>query len=100
MPRSKGRRRWRTMSFPISRRDSRSPRRGMRHNTAACSVPRGEEMKTVCAGAGLALVLGTLPAMAQNVKITPLGSHAGELCASDRATIFEDPTGVRILYDV
>jgi L-ascorbate metabolism protein UlaG (beta-lactamase superfamily) len=38
--------------------------------------------------------------MAQNVKITPLGSHEGELCASDRATIFEDPSGVRILYDV
>jgi len=37
--------------------------------------------------------------LAQNVKITPLGSHAGELCARDRATIFEDPTGVRILYD-
>jgi L-ascorbate metabolism protein UlaG (beta-lactamase superfamily) len=39
------------------------------------------------------------PAVAQNVKITPLGSHAGELCSRDRATIFEDPTGVRILYD-
>jgi L-ascorbate metabolism protein UlaG (beta-lactamase superfamily) len=39
------------------------------------------------------------PAVAQNVKITPLGSHAGELCGRDRATIFEDPTGVRILYD-
>lgn len=38
-------------------------------------------------------------ALAQSVKITPLGSHAGELCARDRATIFEDPTGVRILYD-
>ncbi len=38
-------------------------------------------------------------AFAQDVKITPLGSHAGELCARDRATIFEDPTGVRILYD-
>ena len=38
-------------------------------------------------------------ASAQNVKVTPLGSHAGELCARDRATIFEDPTGVRILYD-
>jgi L-ascorbate metabolism protein UlaG (beta-lactamase superfamily) len=38
-------------------------------------------------------------AAAQNVKITPLGSHAGELCMRDRATIFEDPTGVRILYD-
>jgi L-ascorbate metabolism protein UlaG (beta-lactamase superfamily) len=38
-------------------------------------------------------------ASAQTVKITPLGSHAGELCARDRATIFEDPTGLRILYD-
>lgn len=38
-------------------------------------------------------------ASAQNVKITPLGSHAGELCGRDRATLFEDPTGVRILYD-
>src|SRR6266581_4406881 len=36
---------------------------------------------------------------AQVVKIIPLGSHAGELCMRDRATIFEDPTGVRILYD-
>jgi len=36
---------------------------------------------------------------AQNVKITSLGSHVGELCTRDRATIFEDPTGVRILYD-
>jgi len=33
------------------------------------------------------------------VKITPLGSHAGELCRNDRAMVFEDPTGVRILYD-
>ena len=47
-----------------------------------------------------ALVFGGSAAWAQNVKITPLGSHAGELCANDRATLFEDPTGVRILYDV
>lgn len=38
-------------------------------------------------------------AHAQNVRITPLGSHPGELCDRDRATLFEDPTGVRILYD-
>ena len=38
--------------------------------------------------------------LAQLVKITPLGSHEGELCQNDRALIFEDPTGVRILYDV
>lgn len=47
----------------------------------------------------LALTLITLPALAQNVAITPIGSHPGELCANDRATVFEDPTGVRILYD-
>ncbi len=46
-----------------------------------------------------ACLLAAVPALAQNVKITPLGSHAGELCDRDRATIFEDPTGVRILYD-
>src|SRR3546814_11768374 len=37
---------------------------------------------------------------AQTVKITPLGSHAGEFCAFDRAMIFEDPDGPRLLYDV
>jgi len=47
----------------------------------------------------LALAFTCPEAWAQNVKITPLGSHAGELCARDRATIFEDPSGVRILYD-
>ena len=36
---------------------------------------------------------------AQTVKITPLGYHAGELCPDDRALLFEDPTGVRVLYD-
>jgi L-ascorbate metabolism protein UlaG (beta-lactamase superfamily) len=33
------------------------------------------------------------------VKVTPLGSHAGEFCSQDRAILFEDPTGVRILWD-
>src|SRR5262245_16923643 len=40
-----------------------------------------------------------MPAAAQNVKITPLGSHDGEFCPLDRAMIFEDPDGTRILYD-
>src|SRR3546814_9023130 len=31
----------------------------------------------------------------QTVKITPLGSHAGEFCAFDRALILEDPDGTR-----
>ena len=54
--------------------------------------------RTYAVAAFAALVL-TGTAWAQNVKITPLGTHPGELCARDRATIFEDPTGVRILYD-
>src|SRR5438477_13161155 len=45
------------------------------------------------------LALVALPAAAQNVRVTPLGSHDGELCAFDRALIFEDPDGTRILYD-
>jgi len=53
-------------------------------------------MRTTILLAALACVS---TAAAQNVKVTPLGSHAGELCARDRATLFEDPTGVRILYD-
>ena len=55
-------------------------------------------MKKVCVS--IALTLIAVPAFAQNVRITPIGSHPGELCANDRATVFEDPTGVRILYDV
>ena len=53
----------------------------------------------------LVAVLGGLlaitfqPALAANVKITPLGSHDGEFCALDRALILEDPDGTRILYD-
>src|SRR5437773_12579177 len=36
---------------------------------------------------------------AQNVKGTPIGQRTGEFCAQDRAILFEDPTGVRLLYD-
>ena len=57
-------------------------------------------MKLVHACAALALVVAAAPAVGQNVKITPIGSHPGELCANDRALILEDPTGVRLLYDV
>ena len=56
-------------------------------------------MKTAYAGLALTLALTASPAIAQTVKITPVGSHPGELCANDRAIVFEDPTGVRFLYD-
>jgi L-ascorbate metabolism protein UlaG (beta-lactamase superfamily) len=41
----------------------------------------------------------TAPAIGQTVKVTPLGSHDGEFCRYDRAMVFEDPDGTRILYD-
>lgn len=47
-------------------------------------------------------VLGVFPlapVYAGNVKVTPLGSHDGEFCSRDRAMIFEDPDGTRLLYD-
>ena len=42
-------------------------------------------MRIACAA--FALLLAAFPALAQNVKITPIGSHPGELCANDRAII-------------
>ena len=48
---------------------------------------------------GLLWLFAATCASASNVKITPLGSHDGEFCTADRALIFEDPDGTRILYD-
>lgn len=58
------------------------------------------EDATRISGLGIlaALLLAPL-ANAQNVKVTPIGARTGEYCARDRALLFEDPTGVRILYD-
>ena len=39
------------------------------------------------------------PVVAQTVKVTPLGGIDGEFCAQDRALVFEDPNGTRVLYD-
>ena len=48
----------------------------------------------------LILILSSVSvAQAQNVKITPVGARTGDFCGTDRAMVFEDPTGVRILYD-
>ncbi|HEX6317638.1 MAG TPA: MBL fold metallo-hydrolase [Burkholderiales bacterium] len=56
-------------------------------------------MKQAVLAALLAAGLAATAAGAQTVKITPLGSHDGEFCPLDRALIFEDPDGTRILYD-
>jgi len=45
------------------------------------------------------LIGAALPAYAQTVKVTPLGGIEGEFCPQDRALIFEDPNGTRVLYD-
>jgi len=42
-------------------------------------------------------VLIAVTVQAQNVTIIPLGAGAGEFCVGDRALLFEDPTGVRVL---
>ncbi len=48
-----------------------------------------------------AAVLAASAAAAQEgvVKVTPLGGQKGEFCKYDRAMIFEDPNGTRVLYD-
>jgi L-ascorbate metabolism protein UlaG (beta-lactamase superfamily) len=51
------------------------------------------------AAAATATLLAAAPAFAQNVKVTPLGGQEGEFCPQDRAMIFEDPNGTRVLYD-
>jgi L-ascorbate metabolism protein UlaG (beta-lactamase superfamily) len=47
----------------------------------------------------VALATLALPSLAQTVKVTPLGGIDGELCPQDRALVFEDPNGTRVLYD-
>jgi L-ascorbate metabolism protein UlaG (beta-lactamase superfamily) len=44
-------------------------------------------------------VLAQTQTQPQTVKVTPLGGIDGEFCPQDRALIFEDPNGTRILYD-
>ncbi|CAN7564039.1 MBL fold metallo-hydrolase [Acidovorax sp. LjRoot66] len=55
-------------------------------------------MRLTCYAAAL-LLATTLSAQAQTVKVTPLGGIEGELCPQDRALVFEDPNGTRVLYD-
>jgi len=52
---------------------------------------------TVLAGGVCAALC--MPAVAQVVEVTPIGGVDGEFCAQDRALVFEDPNGTRVLYD-
>ena len=51
------------------------------------------------AAAGALCAAFVQPAVAQTVKVTPIGGVDGEFCAQDRALVFEDPNGTRVLYD-
>jgi L-ascorbate metabolism protein UlaG (beta-lactamase superfamily) len=52
------------------------------------------------AGCATSSVPAPTPATAAaTVKVTPLGGFDGEFCAQDRALVFEDPNGTRVLYD-
>jgi L-ascorbate metabolism protein UlaG (beta-lactamase superfamily) len=72
--------------------------RCVRHDDWEADVMIRLMLALAVAAAGL-MGLSPAPATAQNVKITPLGSHDGEFCGRDRALIFEDPDGTRVLYD-
>jgi hypothetical protein len=60
---------------------------------------RSKSRIAVSALALMCVGMAAQAAYAANVKITPLGSHDGEFCLLDRAMIFEDPDGTRLLYD-
>lgn len=66
------------------------------HLTRALAILAALALAT---GVGLAGQAGPSAANDRVVKMTPIGSHTGEFCRNDRAILFEDPTGVRILWD-
>jgi len=55
--------------------------------------------KNLTSVAAVVAALIVAPALAQNVKVTPLGGVDGEFCPQDRALVFEDPNGTRLLFD-
>lgn len=57
-------------------------------------------MQKILFALAVAAALAVQSAAAQTVKVTPLGSHDGEFCRNDRAMVFEDPDGTRLVYDV
>jgi L-ascorbate metabolism protein UlaG (beta-lactamase superfamily) len=59
-------------------------------------IPIALAAAALCASCAMPTMQSANPA---TVKVTPLGSHDGEFCPRDRALVFEDPNGTRILYD-
>ncbi len=56
-------------------------------------------LSKLTASAVLAVTSSAALAQSPTVKVTPLGGIEGEFCPQDRALVFEDPNGTRILYD-
>ncbi|WP_077036162.1 MBL fold metallo-hydrolase [Pelomonas sp. KK5] len=56
-------------------------------------------MRKTLIALGLMLSMQFAAAQPAVVKVTPLGGIAGEFCPQDRALVFEDPNGTRLLYD-
>jgi L-ascorbate metabolism protein UlaG (beta-lactamase superfamily) len=56
--------------------------------------------KIIAGLVGTFFLISAALSSAQTVKITPLGSHDGEFCGRDRAMLFEDPDGTRLLFDI
>ncbi len=56
-------------------------------------------MISIAAAIAMIHIVGASQADAQTVKVTPLGGQDGEFCRLDRALVFEDPNGTRLLYD-
>ena len=54
---------------------------------------------TILAAVAMTATALAQPVAAADVEVTPLGSQEGEFCQLDRAMIFEDPDGTRLLYD-
>jgi L-ascorbate metabolism protein UlaG (beta-lactamase superfamily) len=52
-----------------------------------------------CCAAFAGVALAQNAPVAPTVKVTSLGGIDGEFCPQDRAFVFEDPNGTRILYD-
>jgi L-ascorbate metabolism protein UlaG (beta-lactamase superfamily) len=60
-----------------------------------------KKIAVICLAALIAIAISTETSIAEvaNVKVTPLGGQEGEFCRLDRAMLFEDPNGTRVLYD-
>ena len=80
-----------------------SPIHTVNHNCWSLKFMRERRTRWLTLGI-TAIAVGALSVLAQpastaDVKVTPLGLVAGKFCKFDRAMLFKDPSGTRIIYD-